>query len=210
MKKLTYVIATAAAVLCLDAAYAQNQPPKSAPPTPTPTPDTANPSSASSPHQREVTGQTGTQEAPPSNGAEPADASSPHQREATDTTRSSEDQSRTRTAEATMDHRMRGVTAGTGVRSPSGEAIGTVKDIVPDNRTGRPAYVVIGTASGRTTAVPYSKVIPMVHNGEIVLDRARLDAAPSVSDQELQSQSSAGWHRQVDQYWRGTGQDSSR
>jgi putative membrane protein len=46
---------------------------------PAQSPAPTNPSAASSPHQREAT-QTGTEEAPVSNGANPAEASSPHQR----------------------------------------------------------------------------------------------------------------------------------
>jgi putative membrane protein len=54
-------------------AYAQDQPAE---------PQTADPSSASSPHQRQATGQSGTAEAPASENQGPSSAASPHQHEA--------------------------------------------------------------------------------------------------------------------------------
>ena len=98
---------------------------------------------------------------------------------------------------------MRGVTAGTPVHSPSGQEIGTVKDFVPDIRTGRTDYVVIMTASSRKTAVPSAALGAGVQHGVVVLDRARLESAPTVSDRELQDPSNTKWRKQVDQYWLG-------
>lgn len=48
-------------------------------------PSSTNPSSASSPHQRDTTSTT-TQEAPATNGAEPSAASTPHQKQVTEGT----------------------------------------------------------------------------------------------------------------------------
>jgi hypothetical protein len=107
----------------------------------------------------------------------------------------------TANARATIDERMGGVAAGTRVQNPAGEAIGTVADIVPNVRTGRPGYVVIATASGLKTAVPYAAIVPKVHDGHIVLDRSRLERAPSVRDSELQDHSNTRWQKQADQYW---------
>lgn len=95
---------------------------------------------------------------------------------------------------------MSGVSAGSIVQSPAGEAIGRVKDVVPDTNTGEPAYVLISTRSG-TTAVPYPVIAPMFQNGHVVLDRSKLESAPRVSDSELGAKSDATWKRQSDRYW---------
>ncbi len=103
--------------------------------------------------------------------------------------------------ETTMEERMLGVTAGTHVQSPAGETIGTVEDVVPSERTGRPDYVLIATASGAETAVPYDAIMPRVHDGRIILDRSRLEGAPAVSASEVRDGSHSAWKTQVDQYW---------
>jgi sporulation protein YlmC with PRC-barrel domain len=99
-----------------------------------------------------------------------------------------------------MEARMSGVSAGTVVQSPAGESIGTVKDIVPNTNTGQPDYVVIAMRSG-TTAVPYAAVVPLFHDGHVVLDRARLESAPRVSESQLQDTGSAEWKKKADRYW---------
>jgi len=101
----------------------------------------------------------------------------------------------------TLEERMRGVAAGTRVESPAGETIGTVEDIVPNDRTGRPDYVLIAMSSGTTTAVPYAAVMPKVHDGHIVLDRSRLAGAPPVRASDLRDPSNTAWKKQADQYW---------
>jgi hypothetical protein len=105
------------------------------------------------------------------------------------------------TPKTTLDERMSGVTAGTRVQSPAGELIGTVADVVPSPRTGRPGYVLIGTTSGMTTAVPYAAVMPNVHNGRIVLDPSRLERAPSVHSSEVSDPSNTAWQKRAEQYW---------
>ena len=96
--------------------------------------------------------------------------------------------------------RMGGISAGSIVQNPAGEAIGRVRDIVPDANTGEPAYIVISLRSG-TTAVPYPTIAPMFQNGHLVLDRSRLESAPRVSDSQLQDRSGAEWKQQADRYW---------
>src|SRR3981081_2416470 len=96
--------------------------------------------------------------------------------------------------------RMGGISAGSIVQTPAGEPVGRVRDIVPDANTGEPAYIVISLRSGNT-AVPYPTVAPMFQNGHIVLDRARLESAPRVSDSQLQDNSGAEWKKQADRYW---------
>lgn len=96
--------------------------------------------------------------------------------------------------------RIGGLSAGSIVQSPAGEAIGRVKDIVPDANTGDPAYVVIATRLG-SVAVPYSVIAPMFQGGHVVLDRSRLDTAPRVQDTQLQDKSNATWKKEADRYW---------
>jgi hypothetical protein len=96
--------------------------------------------------------------------------------------------------------RMGGISAGSIVQTPAGEPVGRVRDIVPDANTGEPAYIVISLRSG-STAVPYPTVAPMFQNGHIVLDRARLESAPRVSDSQLRDNSGAEWKKQADRYW---------
>ena len=193
-------LAIAAALGCAAAAHAQTQtaqdttaPPPAQSASQTDAQDTTSPSSASSRHQRDTTGKTEAQEAAPAAaGPDPNDASSPHQRAAT------------RTAEAGAGHGMTSISAGMGVQSAAGESIGTVKDVVP-NASGQPGYVLIATGAGTRTAVPYSTVSSMIRNGKIVLDRARLEAAPQVQDSQLQDRADTRWQKQADQYWNGSG-----
>ena len=107
---------------------------------------------------------------------------------------------RTRTAEAGMARALNDVTAGMGVKSASGESIGTVRDIVPA-KSGRPEYVVIATPHDGSSAVPYAAVAPMIKDGAIILDRGRLKAAPKVNLEDLHDQNNAAWRKQADQYW---------
>lgn len=200
MNRFVPITAAVAATLCLGTAHAQTQPsPATQPPATQPPPaapnggqtqENSNPDAASSPHQRAATGQQGTPESNPSTGANPAAASTPHQRSALSTGKS-------------------GVTAGTRVRSPSGEAIGTVRDIVPNSKTGHADYVLVDTTAGRTTAVPAHVIDTSVQNGKVIMDRARLEAAPVVSTHEVQDPSNTSWRTKADQYWRQGAQPSS-
>jgi hypothetical protein len=104
----------------------------------------------------------------------------------------------TRMAEAATAGKL---SAGTIVQSPAGAAIGTVKDVVPDARTGRPSYVLVNTRSGANTAIPYSTLAPLFSNGRVILDRSRLDDAPHVSDSQLRNPSDHTWQQRAQQYW---------
>jgi hypothetical protein len=90
------------------------------------------------------------------------------------------------------------------VVSTKGEPLGSVVQVVVDS-TGAPAYVVISDGS-QSTVVPHSAAHSMVQNNQIVIDRARLDAAPKVQG-DLQAQSSDTWRSAADSYW---GQDAIR
>jgi hypothetical protein len=88
------------------------------------------------------------------------------------------------------------------VQTPAGEPLGTVRDIVP-NASGDPGYVLITAPSGRKTAVPYFTVQSVTRNGSILLDRARLEGAPQVTDSQLLNPSDTRWQKQADSYWNG-------
>jgi hypothetical protein len=97
--------------------------------------------------------------------------------------------------------RLGGLSAGSIVQSPQGENIGRIKDVVPDAKTGEPAYIVIATRSGNT-AVPYASIAPLYQSGHVVLERSRLEGAPRVSDTQLRSDNTqAEWKKQADRYW---------
>jgi len=148
-----------------------------------------NPNAASSPHQRDVTSQS-TTEAPANANPDPSAASSPHQ------------QGATRMAEA---GRTGNVSSGMDVQTQSGEQLGTVVDIIPGS-TGEAGYVVIATAGGKATPVPYSTASSMVYNNKLVMDKSRLEKAPKVKQGE--DRSSKAWQKKADSYW-GKGSSSS-
>jgi hypothetical protein len=181
------------------------QPSQGTSPTETTPSAGANPSNASSEHQQGVTGKEDTYSTSPSSGANPSNASSPHQRSAT-----GKEESDTGAGSSRMHTAAAGsVTAGMGVQSTGGDSIGTVTDVVPSATSGSPAYIMIVTTSGNTTAVPYATVAPMVRNDKIVMDRARLEGAPKVDVSQVQDRSDTQWQKQVNQYWKASGMHST-
>ena len=181
-------LAIATAFALAGAAYAQTAEPPS--PGAAATPGTTNPSRSDP-----STATPGVVAAPQQPGAE----ATPRDRDA-----DMSDTARTRTAQAGMSHAKNDVSAGMGVQTTAGESIGTVRDIVP-NPSGRPDYVLIAVESGGRTAVPYAVVAPMIHDGNIILDRSRLQSAPRVQDSDLLDKSNTTWKRRADQYWIGGG-----
>lgn len=93
-----------------------------------------------------------------------------------------------------------GVSAGAVVQTSAGESIGSVQDIVPDSRSGQPAYVLLATSSGHI-AVPYWAITRLLRDGHIVIERPQLNAAPRVRDKQLHDPSDVMWKKQADQYW---------
>lgn len=180
-------------------AYAQNQTTPSTspsaqstatPPATAPAPgyNTANPSSASSPHQRSVTGMRGAKEAPPNPNPGPTAASSPHQ------------QKSMRMAEASS-------SAGQDwsnmpVQSPSGQSLGSVSSVVPGlNGKQSSGYVVVSGANGMSVPVPYRTAHSMVRDGKLVLSQSRLEKAPQVTQEDLQNSANHAWRMKADHYW---------
>jgi hypothetical protein len=97
------------------------------------------------------------------------------------------------------------LSAGTVVQTPAGESIGTVKDAVPDTRTGQPRYIVIAPSSGANAAISYSTLATLFIDGRIILDRSRLEKAPRVSDSQLRNPSDSGWQQKAQKYWSADG-----
>ncbi|MDB6045148.1 MAG: hypothetical protein JWM63_3699 [Gammaproteobacteria bacterium] len=179
-----------AALSLAGAAYAQTQAtpdPQTGPPLPSqssrgaPASDDSTPSAASSPHQRDVTSQS-TQESTPDANPDPSSAATPHQRGAT------------RMAAAGT------ISSGMEVKTPSGDSLGTVAAIVPGVSSGS-GYVVIASPPGSATAVPYATASAMVRNDALVMDKASLQNAPKVQQDQMEDGSSKTWQKKADNYW---------
>jgi hypothetical protein len=184
-------------------AYAQTQPqaqsqtqtqttpstqPSSAPQATAPAPgyNTSNPASASSPHQRAVTGMR-AHEAPPNTNPGPTAAASPHQ-----------------------DQSLRMAEAGSGgkswsnmpVASPSGQSLGSVSSVVPGlNGHETSGYVVVSGPNGMSTPVPYRTANSMVRDGKLILSQSKLEHAPKVTQEDLQNSADHAWRVKADHYW---------
>ncbi len=167
--------------------------PDQANPATYPAPDSSgnsNPSSASSPHQRDVTSASNSEAQPTTASPDPRAASTPHQR---DTMRMAAAGS---------------ISSGMDVQSREGKQVGTVVNVVNDS-SGKPGYVVIADQSGRDTAVPYSAAKHMVHGNKIVVSDKRLASAPKVPESQLQDTSNTEWQGQADSYWSKHGKKRS-
>jgi hypothetical protein len=153
---------------------------------PAPGYNTANPSSASSPHQRAVTGMR-AHEAPTSANPGPTAAASPHQNQS-----------------------LRMAEAGAGghswsnmpVETRSGQSLGSVSTTVPglDGKESS-GYVVVSGANGMSTPVPYRTASSMVRDGKLVLSQSKLEHAPKVTQEDLQNSSDRSWRMKADRYW---------
>lgn len=171
----------------------ESSPPASTDPAPaTGSPD---PNSASSPHQREATSTATGGETQPGQSPDPSAASSPHQREAVGATPGAT------AAEAPK-------LVGTEVVTPTGEPIAAITDVMADQQTGEPQYIVIAgvpaAAGAQSTAVPYSTATSMMRDNKLVMDRSKLDGAPKVSQDNLKDPASTAWQKESDSYWGNT------
>jgi hypothetical protein len=181
---------SALAALCLaSAAFGQNQASPNpadaqAIPQTAPSPD---PNAASSPHQRDVTSQPGAETAPTAS-PDPDAAASPHQEGVIG--------SAPKAGLAANTPRIVGLQ----VVSPAGEQLGSVIDVVP-NEKGEPAYAIVSTGADTATAVPYASVSPMVRDNKVVFDRHRLENSPQVAQTDLQDKANSKWRLQADRYW---------
>jgi PRC-barrel domain len=94
------------------------------------------------------------------------------------------------------------------VRSPTGQALGTVIDLVA-NKSGAPGYVVISTGADTATAVPYDAVSTRVREGKVIMDRTKLQNSPQVVQSDLHDKANTKWRQQADTYWAGQKADSN-
>ena len=162
------------------------------PPATAPAPgyNTSTPSSASSPHQRAVTGMR-AHEAPPSSNPGPTAAASPHQ-----------------------DRSLRMAAAGSGgqswtnmpVETRSGQSLGSVSSVVPGmNGHKSSGYVVVSGSNGMSVPVPYRTANSMVRNGKLILSQSRFEHAPKVTQEDLQNSANHAWQKKANQYWGAKG-----
>jgi hypothetical protein len=68
---------------------------------------------------------------------------------------------------------------GTPVQTPQGEKLGAVEDVLVDEARGR-EFVVLKIGEDRFAAIPKAAVSVMLRDKVLVLDRARLEGAPTV------------------------------
>lgn len=186
MRARNALIAIAALGLAA-AVSAQTQqfpPPSGTQGAPQPSQQASGPTGASSPHQRTVTGQSGAETTPNTN-PNPAAASSPHQRIAT------------RMASADTGGV---VSSGMTVQDRSGQAVGTVADVVA-GRSGHPGYVIVEGRRGTATPMPYRVASSMAKDGKIVVDRTAFRNAPRIKKSNASGRYGTRWHSRVDQYW---------
>ena len=94
------------------------------------------------------------------------------------------------------------------VRSPTGQALGTVIDLVA-TKSGAPGYVVISTGADTATAVPYDAVSTRVRDGKVIMDRTKLQNSPQVVQSDLHDKANTKWRQQADTYWAGQKADSN-
>jgi hypothetical protein len=88
---------------------------------------------------------------------------------------------------------------GAAVVSNTQAPLGEVVDVVFDAKN-QPAFVVIST-EGKSVAVPYSVATSMRTSDKIVMDRARLQAAPKVKEGDWKKPE-GNWKDESARYWK--------
>ena len=181
----------------------QTQPPQTEPKTQAePGTSTTDPSSASSPHQREATSTEATEQ-PAGGSSEAESASSPHQREATSTETTEQPAGQAGQQSGSGEQRT-STLLGTKVQSPSGERLGQVDKVITDER-GNAAYLVVayggGGAQGKRVAIPWSAASAMMKGDTLQLGRSQLEQAPELPATAADV-SKGTWSREADNYWR--------
>jgi sporulation protein YlmC with PRC-barrel domain len=94
---------------------------------------------------------------------------------------------------------------GTAVRDSQGETLGEVKDIIVDPQTGTITHAVIaqsGADSAQLLAVPWKTLQPMMREGWVTIDQARLKQAPAFESGQWPNLSNNDWSTEADRYWR--------
>lgn len=88
---------------------------------------------------------------------------------------------------------------GTAVVSKDEAPLGTVVEVVFDAQ-GQPEFVVIATEEGESAAVPYRTASSMRTGNKVVMDKSRLERAPTVKQGEWQGRSGT-WKEDASRYW---------
>ena len=185
MKTARFLTVLAASSLA-GIAYAQTQPAPSTQPNAAPGYNTAKP------HQRQMTTIQGSRsEASPNARSAPGSALNTGQTQTQNAT--------VRTAEAgPAGHSWSNMA----VESPSGQSLGSVSSVVPGlNGQQSSGYVVVSGSNGESVPVPYKTANSMVRDGKLVLSQSRLEHAPKVTQEDMQSTSNHAWRTKADEYW---------
>lgn len=95
------------------------------------------------------------------------------------------------------------------VQTAQGDSLGKVEDVVFD-RKGKITHVIVshgGTlgVGGELTPVPFERIKSGMSGQKIVLDKERLQAAPSFADNKWPNLSTSTWSSEFDRYWSGQG-----
>lgn len=91
------------------------------------------------------------------------------------------------------------------VQSAAGESLGTVKDIIVDQQ-GKLTHVIVsygGTLGlgNKLAAVPWEQASHMMSGSHLVLQKEKLQSAPSFTESEWPNLASSSWSTTADQYW---------
>jgi hypothetical protein len=88
------------------------------------------------------------------------------------------------------------------VQTPSGGSLGTVSNVVPAlNGQKDSGYVVIAVTGGSMVAVPDAPARVLARAGKLIVSKAELDHAPTVTQGELRSPSDKTWRVAANRYW---------
>jgi sporulation protein YlmC with PRC-barrel domain len=156
-------------------------------------PSTTQPSTTQSP--------TGT---PPISDSDPSGTADTYPSSSEDDQASAENES-TRIAAADMSkdkHRVSKL-IGKNVETSTGDTIGEVKDVVIDDKAKITHFIVSHGRLGSTklTAIPYETLKQSMRGDKIVLEKTRLENAPSFEESNFPNLSSSTWSSAADRYW---------
>ena len=96
------------------------------------------------------------------------------------------------------------------VVAEDGSSLGVVKDIIFDP-PGRATHLVVGYAAapaagtgtdGKLTALPWDAAMASIRDGQLVLDGAKLQSAPSFTQDAWPNLDDPSWSAVTDAYWR--------
>jgi sporulation protein YlmC with PRC-barrel domain len=92
---------------------------------------------------------------------------------------------------------------GKNVETSAGDTIGEVKDVVIDEQ-GKATHVIVShgrLGSTKLTAVPFDTVKQMMRADKLVMDKTRLENAPSFDESSFPNVTSTTWSSSYDRYW---------